>query len=101
MPAILSCVGGSIHPGTTPASITLVQPALGTTASATVAVYEQIAVNQPTVRNRTTSRWQTFSGNTTSPDAGFYLISAPTCAFLTSSSGTFPFTAPPNATEPR
>lgn len=104
MPAILSCVGGSIHPGTTPASITLVQPALGTTAGATVAVYEQIAANQPTVptvRKRTTSRWQTFSGNTTSPDAGFYLIGASTGAFLTSSSGTFPFTAPANAIEPR
>ncbi|KWH25816.1 hypothetical protein WL98_07695 [Burkholderia multivorans] len=94
-------MGGSIHPGTTPASITLVQPALGTTASATVAVYEQIAVNQPTVRKRTTSRWQTFSGNTTSADAGFYLIGVPTCAFLTLSSGTFPFTAPANAIEPR
>ncbi|MDN7971066.1 spore coat U domain-containing protein [Burkholderia multivorans] len=94
-----SVAWGSIYSGTTPASVTLVKPALGTSASATVTVYGQIAANQPTVPtvgNSTTAYSQTFGGNTTSLNVGFYLVGAPTCASLTSPSGTFPFTATAN-----
>ncbi|RQT97040.1 hypothetical protein DF146_15295 [Burkholderia cenocepacia] len=94
-----SVAWGSIYSGTTPASVTLVKPALGTSASATVTVYGQITANQPTVPttgNSTTTYSQTFGGNTTSINTGFYLLGAPTCASLTSASGTFPFTATAN-----
>ncbi|NTZ09087.1 Csu type fimbrial protein [Burkholderia metallica] len=94
-----SVAWGSIYSGTTPASVTLVKPALGTSASATVTIYGQIAANQPTVPttgNSTTTYSQTFGGNTTSLNAGFYLLGAPTCASLTASNGTFPFSATAN-----
>ncbi|MBR8157022.1 spore coat protein U domain-containing protein [Burkholderia cenocepacia] len=91
-----SVAWGSIYSGTTPASVTLVKPALGTSASATVTIYGQITANQPTVPttgNSTTTYSQTFGGNTTSINAGFYLLGAPTCASLTATNGTFPFSA--------
>ncbi|MDN7588583.1 Csu type fimbrial protein [Burkholderia seminalis] len=94
-----SVAWGSVYSGTTPASVTLVKPALGTSASATVTVYGQITANQPTVPttgNSTTTYSQTFGGNTTSINAGFYLLGAPTCAALTASNGTFPFSATAN-----
>ncbi|WP_027784041.1 MULTISPECIES: spore coat U domain-containing protein [Burkholderia] len=94
-----SVAWGSIYSGTTPASVTLVKPALGTSASATVTIYGQITANQPTVPttgNSTTAYSQTFGGNTTSINAGFYLLGAPTCASLTTSNGTFPFSATAN-----
>ncbi|OXJ16232.1 Csu type fimbrial protein [Burkholderia sp. HI2500] len=94
-----SVAWGSIYSGTTPASVTLVKPALGTSASATVTIYGQITANQPTVPttgNSTTPYSQTFGGNTTSINAGFYLLGAPTCASLTASNGTFPFSATAN-----
>ncbi|MBJ9595104.1 Csu type fimbrial protein [Burkholderia seminalis] len=94
-----SVAWGSVYSGTTPASVTLVKPALGTSASATVTVYGQITANQPTVPttgNSTTTYSQTFGGNTTSINAGFYLLGAPTCASLTASNGTFPFSATAN-----
>ncbi|PFH26549.1 Csu type fimbrial protein [Burkholderia sp. JKS000303] len=87
---------GSVYSGTTPASVTLTKPALGTSASATVTIYGQIAPNQPTVPttgNASTVYSQQFGGNTTSLNAGFYLLGAPTCASLTTSNGTFPFSA--------
>ncbi|AOI91797.1 spore coat U domain-containing protein [Burkholderia pseudomultivorans] len=91
-----SVAWGSIYSGTTPLSVTLVKPALGTTASATVTFYGQITGNQPTVPttgNSSTTYSQNFGGNTTSVNAGFYLLGAPTCASLTTSNGTFPFSA--------
>ncbi|WP_105132370.1 Csu type fimbrial protein [Burkholderia sp. BE12] len=94
-----SVAWGSIYSGTTPASVTLVKPALGTSASATVTIYGQITANQPTVPttgNSTTAYSQTFGGNTTSINVGFYLLGAPTCASLTTSNGTFPFSATAN-----
>lgn len=94
-----SVAWGSVYSGTTPTSVTLVKPALGTSASATVTVYGQITANQPTVPttgNSTTTYSQTFGGNTTSINAGFYLLGAPTCASLTASNGTFPFSATAN-----
>lgn len=94
-----SVAWGSIYSGTTPASVTLVKPALGTSASATVTIYGQITANQPTVPttgNSTTTYSQTFGGNTTSINTGFYLLGAPTCPSLTSPSGTFPFTVTAN-----
>ncbi|WGY69552.1 spore coat U domain-containing protein [Burkholderia cepacia] len=94
-----SVAWGSVYSGTTPASVTLVKPALGTSASATVTIYGQITSNQPTVPttgNNTTTYSQTFGGNTTSINAGFYLLGAPTCASLTASNGTFPFSATAN-----
>ncbi|VWC49642.1 lipoprotein [Burkholderia lata] len=94
-----SVAWGSIYSGTTPASVTLVKPALGTSASATVTIYGQITSNQPTVPttgNSTTTYSQTFGGNTTSINAGFYLLGAPGCASLTASNGTFPFSATAN-----
>ncbi|HEJ2440911.1 TPA: spore coat protein U domain-containing protein [Burkholderia multivorans] len=94
-----SVAWGSIYSGTTPASVTLVKPALGTSASATVTIYGQITANQPTVPttgNSTTTYSQTFGGNTTSINTGFYLLGAPTCPSLTSPSGTFPFTVSAN-----
>ncbi|AXF20183.1 hypothetical protein CUJ89_06480 [Burkholderia pyrrocinia] len=94
-----SVAWGSVYSGTTPASVTLVKPALGTSATATVTVYGQITANQPTVPttgNGTTTYSQQFGGNTTSVNTGFYLFGAPTCASLASPSGTFPFTATAN-----
>ncbi|MDR8730094.1 Csu type fimbrial protein [Burkholderia pseudomultivorans] len=91
-----SVAWGSVYSGTTPLSVTLAKPALGTSASATVTVYGQIAGNQPTVPttgNSSTTYSQQFGGNTTSINTGFYLLAAPTCASLTTSNGTFPFSA--------
>ncbi|MBN3833939.1 spore coat U domain-containing protein [Burkholderia sp. Ac-20344] len=94
-----SVAWGSVYSGTTPASVTLAKPALGTSASATVTVYGQITGNQPTVPttgDSTTTYSQQFGGNTTSLNTGFYLLGAPACASLTTSSGTFPFSATAN-----
>jgi spore coat protein U-like protein len=87
---------GSIYSGTTPISLTLVKPATGTTASASVTIYGQITSNQPTVPtvgNASTVYSQNFGGNQTSLNYGFYLLGAPSCAALTATEGTFPFSA--------
>jgi spore coat protein U-like protein len=91
-----SLAWGSIYYGTTPISLTLTKPGLGTTASTSVTIYGQITANQPTVPtvgNSSTTYTQTFGGATTSINDGFYLIGAPSCASLTSTAGTFPFSA--------
>lgn len=91
-----SLAWGSIYSGTTPISLTLVKPALGTSVTQAVTIYGQIAANQPTVPtvgNASTLYSQSFGGNQTSINAGFYLLGAPTCASLTASGGTFPFSA--------
>jgi len=89
-----SLTWGSIYSGTTPISLTLVKPALGTTATQAVTIYGQISGNQPTVPtigNASTIYTQAFGGTQTSINAGFYLLGAPTCASLTASGGTFVF----------
>lgn len=91
-----SLAWGSIYSGTTPISLTLAKPALGTTATTSVTVYGQISANQPTVptvSNASTVYSQGFGGNQTSLNYGFYLLGAPTCASLTATQGTFPFSA--------
>jgi spore coat protein U-like protein len=89
-----SLAWGSSALGTTPISLTLVKPVSGTTASATVNFYGQIVANQPTVPttgNASTGYSQTLSQ--TSLTYGFYLLLAPGCAALTTSAGSFAFTA--------
>lgn len=89
-----SLAWGSIYSGTTPISLTLTKPTLGTSATQAVTIYGQIASNQPnvpTVGNSSTTYTQSFSGTQTSINDGFYLIGAPSCASLTSTAGTFPF----------
>ena len=91
-----SLAWGSVYSGTTPISLTLVKPALGTSVTQAVTIYGQITANQPavpTIGNASTVYTQTFGGNQTSINAGFYLLGAPTCASLTASGGTFPFSA--------
>jgi len=91
-----SLAWGSIYSGTTPISLTLAKPALGTSVTQAVTIYGQITANQPTVPtigNASTLYNQTFGGSQTSINAGFYLLGAPTCASLTASEGTFPFSA--------
>lgn len=86
---------GSSYYGTTPISLTLVKPALSTSASSTVTIYGQIAANQPTVPtvgNASTTYSQTFGGNTTSLNYNFYTLAPLPCASQ-SSFGTFAFTA--------
>jgi len=89
-----SLAWGSIYYGTTPISLTLVKPGLGTTASTSVTIYGQITANQPsvpTVGNSSTTYAQTFGGGTTSINYGFYLLGAPSCTSLTATQGTFAF----------
>jgi spore coat protein U-like protein len=88
-------IWGANSLGTTPIFLTLVKPALGTSTNASVTIYGQIAANQPTVPsvgNANTVYIQSFSSAQTSLNVGFYTLTAPTCASLTSSSGTFAFT---------
>jgi spore coat protein U-like protein len=87
---------GASTTGGTPISLTLIKPVVGTVANASVTVYGQVFAGQPTVptlNNGSTAYTQTFSAAQTSLNVGFYLLGAPTCASLTASSGTFPFTA--------
>jgi len=91
-----SQIWGSVYNGTTPISLELNKPATGTSASTTVTYYGLIAQNQPTVptvNNSSTVYTQSFAGTETSLNYGFFLLVAPTCASLTTSDGTFPFTA--------
>lgn len=87
---------GSAAAGTTPISVILSKPAVGLTASTTVNYYGQVSANQPTVptvNNSDTIYSQTIGGAQTAVNVGGYLLAAPTCASLTTSSGTFPFSA--------
>lgn len=90
---------GSVYTGTTPISLTLTKPATGTRAMQTVTVYGRIPGNQatvPTVGNSSTTYSQSFAGTSTSLNFAFYLLGQPSCASLTTSAGTFPFSV--NAT---
>ncbi|WGS50935.1 spore coat U domain-containing protein [Paraburkholderia sp. D15] len=92
--AAYSIPWGSTTLGTTPISLILNKPATDTTASATVNFYGQILGNQPTVptvNNASTPYSQLVSQ--TSLNYGYYLLLAPGCAALTTSNGSFSFTA--------
>ncbi|MFL9868358.1 spore coat U domain-containing protein [Paraburkholderia fungorum] len=92
-----SIAWGSTALGTTPISAILNKPLLGNTATTSVNFYGQITANQatvPTIGNASTGYSQTLSQ--TSLTYGFFLLVAPGCAALTTSAGSFGFTA--NAT---
>lgn len=92
-----SLAWGSTALGTTPISLVLDKPATGTTASASVNFYGQIAASQPSVPttgNANTVYSQTLSQ--TSLNYGFFLLLSPGCAALTTSGGSFAFTASAN-----
>lgn len=89
-----SLAWGSTSLGTTPISLTLDKPLTGSTASATLNFYGLVAANQPavpTTGNVSTAYSQTLSQ--TSLTYGFFLLLAPGCAALTTSAGSFGFTA--------
>ena len=70
-------VWGAVASGTTPMSVTLAKPGLGTSANATLTVYGRIAPNQPTVpsvNNSSTLYSQTFAGNQASYSYNFALL---------------------------
>ncbi|RKE24241.1 spore coat protein U-like protein [Paraburkholderia sp. BL23I1N1] len=89
-----SLAWGSTALGTNPISVVLNKPVTGTTATASVNFYGQIAGNQPTVPttgNASTGYSQTLSQ--TSLTYGFFLLISPGCAALTTSAGSFGFSA--------
>lgn len=84
---------GSSFTGSTPLSVSIAKPLLGTSASTTVNFYGQIAAGQttvPTTGNANTVYSQSFNAETVLA-YGYYLLGAPTCASLTAN-GSFPFT---------
>jgi spore coat protein U-like protein len=89
---------GSTAAGTTPISVSLSQPVLGTTATATINVYGQIAANQPTapvINNGSTTYSHTFSGGETSLNYAYYvlgILGPPGCGAI-GANGTFSFAA--------
>jgi len=86
-------IWGSSFTGSTPLSVIITKPLLGTTAGATVNFYGQITAGQttvPTTGNASTVYSQSFNAETVLA-YGYYLLIAPTCASL-SSAGSFPFT---------
>ncbi|WP_322047713.1 spore coat U domain-containing protein [Paraburkholderia sp. J67] len=95
---------GSTAAGTTPISVNVQQPLLGTSASVTIPYYGQIAANQPTVptvNNADTTYSHTFSASDSSLMYGYYLLGIlgpPGCSSLTSSGGGLNFTATANVT---
>ncbi|WP_241024127.1 spore coat U domain-containing protein [Paraburkholderia sp. Ac-20340] len=90
---------GSTGAATTPISVTLQQPLLGTSTTASITYYGQIAANQPTVptaNNGDTVYSHSFSGAETSLMYGYYLLGIlgpPGCSSLTTSGGSLAFTA--------
>jgi spore coat protein U-like protein len=89
-----SLAWGSTALGTTPISVTLNKPLASNTATTSVNFYGQITASQPTVPtsgNANTVYSQTLSQ--TSLNYGFFLLLAPGCAALTTSGGSFGFTA--------
>ncbi|WP_240160997.1 spore coat U domain-containing protein [Burkholderia sp. Ax-1719] len=95
---------GSSAAATTPISVTLQQPLLGTSATVSIPYYGQIAANQatvPTANNADTTYSHAFSGGETSLMYGYYLLGIlgpPGCSSLTASGGSLPFTATANVT---
>lgn len=91
---------GAIASGTTPMSVTLTKPGLGTSANASLTVYGRIAPNQPTVPtvgNSSTVYSQTFAGNQAAYSYSFALLGiSPTPCASQASAGSFSYQA--NAT---
>jgi spore coat protein U-like protein len=90
---------GSTNVGTTPISVQVTQPLLGTSATVSIPYYGQIAANQPTVptaNNGDTTYTHTFGGGETSMSYGYLLlglIGPSSCSSLTPSSGAYSFAA--------
>ncbi|WP_322068681.1 Csu type fimbrial protein [Paraburkholderia bannensis] len=95
---------GSSAAATTPISVTIQQPVLGTSATVSIPYYGQIAANQPTVpttNNADTTYSHAFSGGETSLMYGYYLLGIlgpPGCSSLTTNGGSLPFTVTANVT---
>ncbi|CAM2184254.1 Lipoprotein [Burkholderia latens] len=69
---------GAVSAGTTPISVTLTKPLLGTSAGANVTVYGRVAANQPavpTANNSSTVYTQSFSGTQATYSQSFSLLS--------------------------
>jgi spore coat protein U-like protein len=87
---------GATANGTTPISLSIAKPLLGTTASQSVTYYGQIAANQPTVPsagNSSTVYSQNFSAAQAVLAYQFYTLIAPACNTISASGASFPFTA--------
>jgi len=94
-----SIIWGSTLNGTTPISVILTVPSLvtGGTTTQNVSFYGQIPANQTSVStsgNASTVYSETFSGSNTALRYTYFLIltSAPSCASLTTTNGSFAFT---------
>lgn len=84
---------GSSLTGSTPITLSIAKPLIGTTAGATVNFYGQIAAGQttvPTTGNASTVYSQSFNAETVLA-YGYYLLTPPSCASL-AAAGSFPFT---------
>lgn len=91
-----SIAWGSATAGTTPISLTLAKPLLGTTAVQTISYYGLIAANQPlvpTINDGSTVYSQAFSGAQTALNYAYYLLGPPGCSAITTPATAFPFTA--------
>ncbi len=88
---------GAVSTGTTPISVSLTKPGLGTSASTNVTIYGRIAANQPTVptvNNASTVYAQSFSGTQATYSYSFSLLGVlPTPCASQSTAGTMSFTA--------
>ncbi|WP_175730308.1 Csu type fimbrial protein [Burkholderia ambifaria] len=88
---------GAVSAGTTPISVSLTKPVLGTTASTNVTIYGRIASNQPTVptvNNASTVYTQSFAGNQAAYSFSFSLLGVqPTPCVSQSTAGTMSFAA--------
>lgn len=88
---------GAVSTGTTPISVSLTKPLLGTSASTNVTIYGRIAANQPTVptvNNASTVYTQSFSGTQAAYSYSFSLLGVlPTPCVSQSTAGTMSFTA--------
>ncbi|RUL77557.1 Csu type fimbrial protein [Dyella choica] len=90
-----SVAWGSISAGTSPISVTLAKPLIGTSANQTVSFYGLITANQPlvpTVSDSSTVYSQAFSGAQTALDYAYYLLTPPGCAAISTPATAFPFT---------
>ncbi|QGZ65996.1 Csu type fimbrial protein [Paraburkholderia acidisoli] len=90
---------GSAAAGTTPISVSVSQPLLGTSNTVTFPYYGLIAANQPTLPtagNGDTSYSHSFGASETSLTYGYYLLGLlgpPGCSSMTTSGGGFTFAA--------
>ncbi|QAU22574.1 spore coat U domain-containing protein [Dyella sp. M7H15-1] len=91
-----SIAWGSTSAGTTPISVTIAKPLIGTSANHTVSYYGLITASQPlvpTASDSSTVYSQSFSGAQTALNYAYYLLTAPGCPAITTPATAFPFTA--------